>query len=209
MGWREVADPGAAFLEPESLDAPGVAVAATLEGSRPLLVEVQALVAPAAHGSPRRTATGIDSQRLALLLAVLGAARRASTSASHDVYASVVGGLSIDEPALDLPLALALASALRDRPIAPGRCCGRDRADRRVAPGPGLARRLREASRLGFTRAIVPRHADREQEPTRRPPIEHGRGSPRCARRSPPRLAAADPDSRSWRTSRLAVMRGR
>jgi DNA repair protein RadA/Sms len=160
-GLREVSDPGSAFIEPDSLGAPGVAVAATLEGSRPLLVEVQALVAPQVHGSPRRTAAGLDGQRLALLIAVLG--RRAGMNlASHDVYASVVGGLAIEEPAIDLPLALALASALRDRPlVASTVLCGEIGLTGELRPIHGLSRRLREAARLGFTRAIVPRQAGR------------------------------------------------
>ena len=160
-GLVEVADPGGAFLETSSLGAPGVAVAATLEGSRPLLVEVQALVAPQVHGSPRRTTAGLDSQRLALLIAVLG--RRAGLNlASHDVYASVVGGLTVEEPAIDLPLALALASALRDRPLVTGTVtCGEIGLTGELRPIHGLDRRLREAARLGFTRAIVPRHGAR------------------------------------------------
>jgi DNA repair protein RadA/Sms len=165
-GLREVADPGAAFIESESLGAPGVVIAATLEGSRPLLVEVQALVAPQVHGSPRRTASGLDSQRLALLIAVLG--RRAGMNlASHDVYASVVGGLVVEEPAIDLPLALSLASALRDRPLIAGTVlCGEIGLTGELRPIHGLGRRLREAARLGFTRAIVP------QPQGRREPIE-------------------------------------
>ena len=160
-GLREVADPGAAFLEPESLGAPGVAVAATLEGSRPLLVEVQALVAPQVHGSPRRTAAGLDSQRIALLIAVLG--RRAGLNlASHDVYAAIVGGLVVEEPAIDLPLALALASALRDRPLITGTvACGEIGLTGELRPIHGLSRRLREAARLGFSRAVVPRQQGR------------------------------------------------
>jgi DNA repair protein RadA/Sms len=160
-GLAEVADPGSAFLETESLGAPGVAVAATLEGSRPLLVEVQALVTPALHGSPRRTVSGLDGQRLALLIAVLG--RRAGMNlASHDVYASVVGGLSVEEPAIDLPLAVALASALRDKPIVPGTVlCGEIGLTGELRPVNGLERRLREAQRLGFERAIVSQRAGR------------------------------------------------
>ena len=163
-GLREVADPGAAFIEADSLGAPGVAVAATLEGSRPLLVEVQALVAPQVHGSPRRTASGLDGQRLALLIAVLG--RRAGMNlASHDVYASIVGGLAVEEPAIDLPLALALASALRDRPLIPGTVlCGEIGLTGELRPVHGLARRLREAARLGFTRAIVPSQHGRSEQ---------------------------------------------
>jgi DNA repair protein RadA/Sms len=154
-GLREVPDPAASFLEPASLGAPGVAVGAALEGTRPLLVEVQALVASQAQGSPRRTVSGLDPQRLALILAVLG--RRAGLNlASHDVYASLVGGLTIEEPAMDLPLALALASSLRDRPLVPGTVsCGEIGLTGEIRAVAGLERRLREAARLGFVRAIV------------------------------------------------------
>lgn len=163
-GLREVADPARAFLAESGTAAPGSVIAATLEGSRPLLVEVQALVAPAAYGTPRRTASGLDQNRLALLIAVL--ARRAGIAlAAHDVYASVAGGLAIEEPALDLPLALALASSLRDRPVRPGTvAAGEIGLLGELRPVSGLAWRLREAERLGFDRAIVPR-AGRSSEP--------------------------------------------
>jgi DNA repair protein RadA/Sms len=164
-GLREVPDPQAAFLDADSLGAPGVAVAATLEGTRPLLVEVQALVAPGAHGSPRRTTAGLDPQRLALLIAVLG--RWAGINMSgHDVYASIVGGLTVGEPAIDLPVALALASSLRDRPLLPGTvCCAEVGLTGELRPVGGLDRRLREAARLGFVRAIVPRAMGRRGTP--------------------------------------------
>jgi DNA repair protein RadA/Sms len=159
-GLHEVSDPAAAFLEPASLGAPGVAVAATLEGSRPLLVEVQALVTPQAHGSPRRASAGLDPQRLALLIAVLG--RRAGINlANHDVYASVVGGLSVLDPQIDLPLALALASSLRGRPLRSGTVSiGEVGLTGELRPAGGLERRLREAARLGFGQAIVPATKD-------------------------------------------------
>jgi DNA repair protein RadA/Sms len=155
-GLREVSDPARAFLAEAGQSAPGSAIAATLEGSRPLMVEVQALVAPAAYGTPRRTATGLDQNRLALLIAVL--ARRSGISlAAHDVYASIAGGLVIEEPALDLPLALALASSLRDRPVVSGIvAAGEIGLLGELRPVSGLAWRLREADRLGFDRAIVP-----------------------------------------------------
>lgn len=164
-GLREVPDPQVCFLDADSLGAPGVAVAATLEGTRPLLVEVQALVAPGAQGSPRRTTAGLDPQRLALLIAVLG--RRAGINLSgHDVYASIVGGLTVGEPAIDLPVALALASSLRDRPLRPGTvCCAEVGLTGELRPVGGLERRLREAARLGFVRAIVPRATGRHGEP--------------------------------------------
>ena len=154
-GLREVEDPARAFLA-DAGGAPGSAIAATLEGSRPLLVEVQALVSPAGYGTPRRTASGIDQNRLALLLAVL--ARRAGVSlTAHDVYASVAGGLAIDEPALDLPLALALVSSLRDRPILQRTVAAAEIGLLgELRPVSGLGWRLREAERLGFERAIVP-----------------------------------------------------
>ncbi len=158
-GLREVVDPARAFLGDRPAPAPGVVVAATLEGSRPLLVEVQALVAPAPYGNPRRTVAGLDPNRLALLVAVLG--RRSGVGVgSHDVYASLAGGLVAGEPALDLPLALALASSLRDRPIRSGTvACGEVNLLGELRSVPGLERRLREIERLGFTRAIVPRGA--------------------------------------------------
>jgi DNA repair protein RadA/Sms len=155
-GLREVADPGRAFLADHEGAAPGSVVAATLEGSRPLLIEVQALVSPAGYSTPARRASGIDPTRLALLLAVLG--RRAGIGlGAHDVYANLAGGVSIAEPGLDLAVALALASSLRDHPI-----------DRRTVvigevgllgelrPVSGIDRRLREAARLGFERAVIP-----------------------------------------------------
>ncbi len=161
-GLTEVADPARAFLAEHDAPAPGSVVAPVLEGSRPLLVEVQALVAPTGAPSPRRTASGIDPNRLALLVAVLG--RRAGIGlAGHDVYANLAGGLDVAEPGLDLPLALALASSLRDRPIRPGTVAiGEVGLLGELRAVGGLERRLREAARLGFTRAIVPRAGGRE-----------------------------------------------
>jgi DNA repair protein RadA/Sms len=158
-GLVEVPDPARAFLAEHETEAPGSIVAATMEGSRPILVEVQALVAPAGYGTPARRVSGVDGNRLALLLAVLS--RRAGLPvASHDVYANLAGGVALGEPGLDLPLALALASSLRDRAIRLGTVAvgevGLLGELRSVA---GLERRLREAARLGFDRAIVPRPA--------------------------------------------------
>ena len=131
-------------------------MAAILEGSRPLLVEVQALVAPAGLGPPRRTVAGLDVNRLILLIAVL--ARRAGVDVSgRDVYASLTGGLTISEPALDLPLALAIAASQRDRVLGSDTlACGEVSLMGELRPVPGLERRLREAARLGFRRALVP-----------------------------------------------------
>jgi DNA repair protein RadA/Sms len=155
-GLREVADPGRAFLADHEGAAPGSVVAATLEGSRPLLIEVQALVSPAGYSTPARRASGIDPTRLALLLAVLG--RRAGVAlATHDVYANLAGGVTISEPGLDLAVALALASSLRDRAIDPRTVVvGEVGLLGELRPVSGLDRRLREAARLGFDRAVVP-----------------------------------------------------
>jgi DNA repair protein RadA/Sms len=156
-GMSEVSDPARAFLAEHDEPAPGSVVAPTLEGSRPILVEVQALVSPGALGSPRRTASGVDPNRVALLVAVLG--RRAGIGlASHDVYLNLAGGLAVDEPGLDLPVAVALASSLRDRPVGERTVAiGEVGLLGELRPVGGLERRLREAARLGFRRAVVPR----------------------------------------------------
>jgi DNA repair protein RadA/Sms len=158
-GLREVDDPARAFLVDHGGAAPGSVVAPTLEGSRPLLVEVQALVSPSGYGTPTRKASGLDPNRLSLLIAVLG--RRAGIAlGSQDVYANLAGGLSVVEPALDLPIALALASSARDRAVPVGTVANGEvglLGELRSVGGHG--RRLREAARLGFQRAIVPRQA--------------------------------------------------
>jgi DNA repair protein RadA/Sms len=156
-GLREVDDPARAFLADRGGDAPGSVIAPTLEGSRPLLVEVQALVSPSGYGTPTRKATGLDANRVSLLIAVLG--RRAGIAlGSQDVYANLAGGLTVVEPALDLPIALALASSARDRVVPAGTVAiGEVGLLGELRSVVGLERRLREAARLGFERAIVPR----------------------------------------------------
>jgi len=156
-GLVEVQDTAAAFLGSGQREAPGVAVAAVLEGTRPLLVEVQALVAPAGGlGPPRRTVAGLDANRLALLIAVL--ARRGGIDVGgRDVYASLAGGLTVGEPALDLAVALAIAASARDQALAVDTLvCGEVSLLGEVRPVRALDRRLREAARLGFRRALVP-----------------------------------------------------
>ena len=155
-GLIEVADPARAFLAVHQGDAPGSIVAPTMEGSRPILVEVQALVSQTGYGTPARKASGLDPNRVSLLIAVLG--RRAGIAlGSHDVYVNLAGGLSVMEPGLDLPVALALASSLRDRPIAQGTMAiGEVGLLGELRGVVGLERRLREAARLGFRRALVP-----------------------------------------------------
>jgi DNA repair protein RadA/Sms len=162
-GLRDVPDPARAFLDAGHRDEPGVVVAPILEGTRPVLVEVQALVAPAGIGVPRRALVGVPADRLALLVAVL--ARRCGVDVSrHDVYLSLAGGASVEEPALDLAVALALASTAQDRAIHPGTvACGEVTLLGGLRPVRGLERRLREAARLGFRRAIVPTGEETER----------------------------------------------
>ena len=155
-GLREVANPSEVFLEERNKGVAGSVIVPTVEGTRPLLVEVQALVTPTSFGLPRRTVNGADPQRLAVLLAVL--AKRAGIGlGEHDVYVNLVGGLRVREPAADLAIAVALASARRDKAADPRTVfvgeLGLGGELRRVQR---VAARLKEAQRLGFTRAIVP-----------------------------------------------------
>lgn len=154
-GLVEVPDPSSLFLEDRRVDAPGSVVAAVLDGARPLLVEVQALVVPAS-GPPRRFAAGFDGTRLSLLLAVLEAHGVASLRTA-DVYANVVGGVRIAEPGLDLAVALAVAGAHLDRSLdAHTIVIGEVGLGGEIRQVPGASRRLAEAARLGFRRAIGP-----------------------------------------------------
>ncbi|HEV2073323.1 MAG TPA: DNA repair protein RadA [Thermomicrobiales bacterium] len=155
-GLREVRNPSEAFLEERSSIAPGSTVAVTMEGSRPILVEVQALATPSSFSMPRRSANGLDTNRLQLLVAVLQK-RVGLGLGTQDVYANVVGGLRIMEPAADLAVAVAVASSLRDRPVEPSTVCiGEIGLSGELRSVNHLERRVQEASRLGFRRAIVP-----------------------------------------------------
>ena len=155
-GLTAVANPSALFLAERPTNVPGSAVLCTIEGSRPILVEVQALVSTATFGNPRRTASGLDQNRLALLLAVLDK-RAGLNMATDDVYVNVAGGMTVSEPAADLAIIAAVASSLRNRAIDPHivvfgevGLAGEVRATT-LAP-----LRLREAAQLGFTRCVLP-----------------------------------------------------
>ncbi|HEY6098889.1 MAG TPA: DNA repair protein RadA [Anaeromyxobacter sp.] len=163
-GLAEVPNPSALFLAERPKDAPGSAVAAVLSGTRTVLVEIQALVAPAGYGTPRRTALGVDSNRVALLAAVLEK-KVGMEILSCDLFVNVAGGLSVDDPAADLACVASLASSFRDRPL-PSRTLLLGEVglagEVRAVSQPEI--RLAEAARLGFERAIVPaanaRHAE-------------------------------------------------
>ena len=163
-GLVEVNNPSEAFLAERMVNAPGSAIAVTMEGTRPILVEIQGLTSPTSFGNPRRTPNGIDFNRLLLTVAVL--TRRVGIRlADQDVFVNVVGGLKISEPAADLAVAVAIASSVRDQPV---------RADTVLIGEVGLNgelravgqmnTRLREAAKLGFKAAIVP-HRLRRGEP--------------------------------------------
>ena len=158
-GLRAVADPGAQFLEHFSSQGPrpsGISTTVTMEGTRPLLVEIQSLVAKTVYGNPRRVVTGLDSNRVATLLAVLE--KRAGLYLSmNDVYTTVAGGLRIMEPSVDFAVAMAVASSLLDRPIA-GRYTfiGELGLSGEVRGCPHLGARIAEAAKMGFERIYVP-----------------------------------------------------
>jgi DNA repair protein RadA/Sms len=166
QGMLEVTNPSEAFLSERS-DGTGSAIAVTLEGTRPLVVEIQALTSTTSFGLPRRTANGIDFNRLLLLAAVLSK-RMGLRLHDQDIFVNVVGGLRINEPAADLSVALAIASSYRDVPVA---------QDLAVMGEIGLSgelrsisqamKRLNEASRLGFTRCLLPQSV---RLPKDRPP---------------------------------------
>jgi DNA repair protein RadA/Sms len=155
-GMREVVNPSEAFIAERAGDAVGSAIVPTLEGSRPLLVEVQALTSPTVTPAPRRTANGLDVNRLVLVSAVLSR-RLGIPLAAQDVIASVVGGLRVREPAADLALALAIASSHRDKPV-PGDlvAVGEVGLSGELRSVSQLERRLAEAERLGFKRCVLP-----------------------------------------------------
>lgn len=166
-GMVEVPNPSEAFLAERMINAPGSAIAVTMEGTRPLLVEIQGLTSSTSFGNPRRTGNGVDFNRLLLTSAVL--TRRVGVRlAEQDIFVNVVGGLKVDEPAADLAVAVAIASSVQDQPV---------RADTVLIGEIGLSgelrsvgqmqARLREAASLGFKTAIVPRrHRKGEAWPT-------------------------------------------
>jgi DNA repair protein RadA/Sms len=156
-GMIEVNNPSEAFLAERMVNAPGSAIAVTMEGTRPLLVELQGLTSPSNLGNPRRTPNGVDFNRLLMLSAVL--TRRLGLRLSEqDIFVNVVGGMQVDEPAADLAIAAAIASSIKDVPV---------KADIVLIGEVGLSgelrwvgqmnARLREAAKLGFKSAIIPR----------------------------------------------------
>lgn len=155
-GLEEVLNPSEIFLEERSKGTSGSTVVASLEGTRTLMVEIQALITPTSFGNPRRTANGIDHNRVSLLMAVLEK-RVGLLLQTQDAYLNVAGGVRLDEPAIDLAIAVSIASSFRDRPTNPGDVIigeiGLTGEVRRVSR---IEQRVIEAVKLGFTRVILP-----------------------------------------------------
>ena len=161
-GLIEVPNPSEMLLAGRPIGAPGTCVACAMEGSRPVMAEVQALVARTSFNVPRRTTDGFDFNRANLLLAV--AEKRGGLSIGMcDAYINVIGGLQLDEPAADLALVLAVASSYRDKPIdAKTTAIGEVGLTGEIRSVTALQQRLSEAARLGFTRCLIPRHGTQQ-----------------------------------------------
>lgn len=157
-GLHEVANPSEAFLAERKSGASGSTVVASVEGTRPLLVEVQALVAPTSYGVPQRTSTGFDSKRLQMLLAVLE--RRCGLHVGqYDVFVNVAGGIRVDEPAIDLGTATSIASSLNDVPVDPQTVAvGEIGLGGEIRTITHIEKRITESQKLGFRRIVVPRN---------------------------------------------------
>ncbi len=163
-GMVEITNPSEAFLAERMINAPGSAIAVTMEGTRPLLVEIQGLTSPTSFGNPRRTPNGIDFNRLLLISAVL--TRRVGVHlGEQDVFVNVVGGITVDEPAADLAVAAAISSSARNTPVkAETVLIGEVGLSGELRMVGQMQARLREAAKLGFKTAIVPRRL-RKAEP--------------------------------------------
>ncbi|MGG3449711.1 MULTISPECIES: DNA repair protein RadA [Bacillaceae] len=156
IGLEEVANPSEIFLEERTQGTSGSTVVASMEGTRPVLVEIQALIAPTVFGNPRRMATGMDHNRVTLIMAVLEK-RVGLLLQNQDAYLKVAGGVKLDEPAIDLAIAVSIASSFRDEPTGATDCLigevGLTGEVRRVSR---IEQRVNEAAKLGFTRLVIP-----------------------------------------------------
>ena len=164
-GLREIPNPSQMLLAGRPKGAPGTCVACVMEGTRPLLAEVQALVTKSFFNVPRRTTDGFDYNRAALLVAVLE--KRGGMKLSDcDVYINVIGGLHIDEPGSDLPVVIAIASSLRDKPVAADlTAIGEVGLTGEIRMVSNLEQRLGEVARLGFHKCVIPRHGSQKVVP--------------------------------------------
>ena len=173
-GLREVSNPSELFLGERNENAPGAAVFAGMEGTRPVLVEIQALVAPSSLGTPRRAVVGWDSARLSMIIAVLEA-HCGVRLGQHDVYLNVAGGYRISEPAADIAVAAALVSSLAGLALPPD-CVyfGEVSLSGAIRPVAHAAQRLKEAEKLGFKSAVMPKGSQDVSEASRKNSVETG-----------------------------------
>jgi DNA repair protein RadA/Sms len=154
-GLQEVLNPSESFLSQRMKGASGSSVVASLEGTRPLLLEVQALVTPTSYGVPQRTATGFDGRRLQMLLAVLEK-RSGVRLGQYDVFVNIAGGVRVDEPAADLGVAVSIVSSVRDRPVDPSAVAvGEVGLGGEVRSASQIEKRIQEARKLGFKKMVV------------------------------------------------------
>lgn len=160
-GLKEVLNPSEFFVSENGRSVSGSAIACTIEGSRPLLVEIQALVSPASYGTPQRTSSGFDRNRLTLLLAVLEK-RCGYQFSKYDVYLNVVGGFRLNDPAADLAIVCALVSSYKDEAIAQGTfCIGEVGLGGEIRTVPRLVQRVKEAEKMGLQNGIVPKNQEK------------------------------------------------
>jgi len=159
-GLREILNPSEVLLNEQSTDLSGSAVAANIEGARPLMIETQALVSTAAYGTPQRTSNGFDTRRLNMLLAVLE--KRASFKlSSKDVFVNIAGGLRVDDPATDLALVAAILSSAVDIALDSKSCfAGEIGLSGEIRPANRLEQRITEAEKLGFKKIFVSSYSD-------------------------------------------------
>lgn len=164
-GLKEVENPSEMLLSGRPEDAPGTCVTCVMEGARPVLAEVQALIAPSSASNPRRTSNGFDFQRAAMLLAVLE--KRGGLKVSQcDAYLNIIGGLTLDEPAADLAAVVAIASSYLDKPVPSGMAAiGEVGLSGEIRSISHLEQRLSEVQRLGFTQCMIPANRSREIKP--------------------------------------------
>jgi len=166
-GLREILNPSELLINQQAADLSGSAIAANVEGIRPILIEVQALVSSAVYGTPQRTSTGFDTRRLSMLLAVLE--KRASFKlASKDVFINIAGGLRVDDPAIDLAVVSAILSSTVDIPVDPFTCfAGEVGLSGEIRPVNRIDQRLGEADKLGMKRILMPAFNKNRMDPSR------------------------------------------
>ena len=163
-GLKEVENPSEMLLSGRPKDAPGTCVTCAMEGARPVLAEVQALIAPASAANPRRMSNGFDYNRFAMLLAVLE--KRGNLKVSQcDAYLNIIGGLTLEEPAADLSAVVAIASSYLDKPVPSHMAAiGEVGLSGEIRSINHMEQRLSEVQRLGFTQCIVPKHRVKEMK---------------------------------------------